>query len=528
MVFGIRKKMAISFSIFMTIVFAAIVWAILSYTQFLTRENIKTHQFAMTELIAHSIDHKLGSNMVTIELHANRVPAGVFEHPDQAQAFLDAHNDQLQVFDNGLFLLDTSYRLVAESPYIAGRRGMTVPALIPFLKGLEKNVIPDISNPYLSPKTGNPAFVVAAQVRDSSGRVRGFLMGGINLSRDFFIEELLDYKIGKKGYLYLFNTERTMILHPDKSRIMKHDIPPGANLLLDKAIEGFDGSGETVNSRGVPQIVSFKHLRTVDWILASSYPMSEAYEPISRLRNYLFAAAALATLFSVLLIWILTSRVTTSLESFTSQVIHISAHPEDSHEIHIESSDEVALLADSFNGLMRELDQTRKSLDDMTRIDFLTGLFNRRHLEFEAPKIMALSKRSRCPVAVFMVDIDHFKHVNDSYGHDAGDAVLVELARILQLAVRPYDMVVRQGGEEFLVLMTLNSCQDAEVVAERIRSMVQDTPVRYRDETIAITVSIGAYVSGQVPDLQSAISSADAALYEAKNSGRNRTCLASG
>jgi diguanylate cyclase (GGDEF)-like protein len=319
-----------------------------------------------------------------------------------------------------------------------------------------------------------------------------------------------------------------MILHPDKSRIMKHDIPPGANLLLDKAIEGFDGSGETVNSRGVSQIVSFKHLRTVDWILASSYPKSEAYEPISRLRNYLFAAAALATLFSVLLIWILTSRVTTSLESFTSQVIHISAHPEDSHEIHIESSDEVALLADSFNGLMRELDQTRKSLDDMTRIDFLTGLFNRRHLEFEAPKIMALSKRSRCPVAVFMVDIDHFKHVNDSYGHDAGDAVLVELARILQLAVRPYDMVVRQGGEEFLVLMTLNSCQDAEVVAERIRSMVQDTPVRYRDETIAITVSIGAYVSGQVPDLQSAISSADAALYEAKNSGRNRTCLASG
>jgi diguanylate cyclase (GGDEF)-like protein len=526
-VYGIGKKMSISFSVFMVIVFSVIVWAILSYTQYLTRENIMKHQYAMTELIAHSIDHKLGGYMVSIELNANRVPAGAFEHPDQAQAFLDAHSDLLQLFDNGLLLMDTSYRIVAETPYMESRRGIRLPALTPFLKNLENNVLPDISNPYISPKTGNPAFAVAAQVHDKGGRLRGFLLGGINLSRDYFIEELMNYRIGKKGYLYLFNTERTMILHPDKSRIMKHDIPQGSNLLLDRAIKGFDGSGETVNSRGVPQIVSFKHLRTVDWILASAYPKVEAYGPISRLRNYLLLAAVLATFCSVLLIRLLVSRVTNNLESFTRQVANISVHPEDNHEIHIESGDEVSLLADSFNGLMRELDQTRKSLDDMTRIDFLTGLFNRRHLELEAPNLLALSKRNRWPLAVFMIDIDHFKRINDSLGHEAGDAVLVELAKALKLAVRPYDLVVRHGGEEFLVLMMLNTSQGADVIAERIRLSVSTMPISYHDESISITVSVGVFVTCQAEDVQSAVSSADAALYEAKNSGRNRACLVS-
>jgi diguanylate cyclase (GGDEF)-like protein len=523
---GIQKKLALSLSSFLLIVFAFSCWGIVSYTTRLLRENIQKQQFAMTELIARGIDDKLGAYLVTIAQVAAAVPADAFGNPDKAQAFLDAHRDLRSVFDNGIILFDNKPSLVAESPFIAGRRGTKVERLEQFLRTVGENDFPDISNPYISPKTNAPAIVMADPITDSHNNVRGYLVGSINLTKDYFIEGLMSYKIGKKGYLYLFNTERTMILHPDKNRIMRNDIPPGANKLLDRAIEGFEGSGETVNTQGVPQIASFKRLKMVDWILASAYPQEEAYAPIKRLRNYLIAAASLVTLLSIVLIWLLTSRITASLDSFTGQVRLIRENPERSHEIHVVSSDEVSLLADTFNGLMRELDLARDSLDEMTRTDYLTGLFNRRHLEMEAPKLIAISERQKASTAVLMVDIDHFKRINDAHGHETGDAVLVHLAKMLLKTVRPYDMVVRLGGEEFLLLLPLTTCNGAMGVAERLRCNIQDTPVTHHNETISITASIGVYVVEQMHDLQDAIARADAALYEAKNSGRNRVCLA--
>ncbi len=523
---GIQKKLAVSLSTFLLIVFGFSCWGIVSFTTRLLRENIQKQQFAMTELIARSVDDKLGTYLETIAQLSSAVPPEAFENPGKAQAFLDSHRDLRSIFNNGIMLFDNNLSLVAESPFIKGRRGIKIERLEQFLRTVGENNFPDISNPYISPKTNAPAIVMAVPITDRNNRSRGFLMGSINLTRDYFIEELMSYNIGKKGYLYLFNTERTMILHPDKNRIMRHDIPPGANKLLDRAIEGFEGSGETVNTKGVPQIASFKRLKMVDWILASAYPQEEAYAPIIRLRNYIVAAASLVTLLSIVLIWLLTNRITASLVSFTGQVHLIRENPERSHEIHIVSSDEVSLLADTFNGLMRELALARDSLDEMTRTDYLTGLFNRRHLEMEAPKLLAISERQMASTAVLMVDIDYFKRVNDTYGHEAGDAVLVHLAKLLLKAVRPYDLVVRHGGEEFLVLLPLSTCHDAMAVAERLRRSIQDSPVTCDHEKLSITVSIGFYVVEQMHDLQDAIARADAALYEAKNSGRNRICQA--
>jgi diguanylate cyclase (GGDEF)-like protein len=276
----------------------------------------------------------------------------------------------------------------------------------------------------------------------------------------------------------------------------------------------------------VPQIASFKRLKTVDWILASAYPQEEAYAPIARLRAYLFASAALVTLISVGLVWLLTKRLTANLISFTDQVRHIREHPEGSHEIRINSNDEVALLSTSFNDLMNELDLARETLDELTRTDHLTGLFNRRHLEMEAPKMIALSERENSSTAVLMVDIDHFKNVNDTKGHEAGDAALLHLAMIIHKAVRSYDLVVRYGGEEFLMLLPMTATQEAMEVAERVRCTIQDSPLVFNNEKLSVTVSIGIYVADRIDDIQDAISRADEALYKAKNSGRNRVCLA--
>jgi diguanylate cyclase (GGDEF)-like protein len=523
---GIQKKLTLYISGILIIVFSLVLWGFLSYSISSTRENIEKQQFAMTELIASSIDGKLGTYLATITEISQELNSDHFVNPEKAQAFLDGYRGLLSIFDNGMFLFDADYTLVAETPYIKGRRGIKSDPLTPFLKNVKKNDFPDISNPYLSKKTDAPAIAIAVPLSDRNGRFQGFLIGSINLTKDYFIEEVMGYKIGNKGYLYLFNTERTMILHPDKTRIMKQDVTLGANKLFDKAIQGFEGSGETVNSRGVPQIASFKHLKTVDWILATVYSQDEAYSPIRRMRASLFAAAALVTLLTILLVWLLTSKITSSLNSFTVQVRNISEHPEGIHEIHIDSNDEVTLLASTFNGFMRKLNQAHETLEELTRTDHLTGLFNRRHLELEAPKLISLSKRKNSSTAVVMIDIDHFKKINDTAGHEAGDSVLVELAQILHNAVRPYDLLVRYGGEEFLVLLPLSSSQEAIEFAERIRRTVQDTPINVNLEEFSLTVSIGVYVAEQIPNLQEAIAYADGALYKAKNNGRNQICQA--
>jgi len=525
MKFGLQKKMALSFSAFLVIVFGFSCWGIVAYTTRLSCENIQKQQFALTELIAHSIDDKLGYYLVSITQIASVAPAEAFKNPATAQAFLDSHRDLSNLFDNGIKLYDNKRVLIAESPFVKGMRGSKETRLEPFLKNVGNSDFPDISKPYLSLKANTPTIAVAAPITDRSNRLSGFLVGSINLTKDFFIQEILGYKIGEKGYLYLFNTDRTMILHPDKKRIMRQDIPPGANRLLDRAIAGFEGSGETINSRGIPQIASFKRLKMTDWILATAYPQKEAYAPIRRLRGFIIGAAILITLLSIVLVWLLTRRVTASFTNFTDQIRHMREDTDCHHEIIVDHGDEISELATTFNGLLRDLDQARNALDTLTRTDPLTGLHNRRHLELEAPKLIAISERNNASTALLMIDIDFFKRINDTYGHGTGDEVLVHLAELFRQKVRPYDLAVRLGGEEFLLILPQISEQDALVVAERFRQTIQDTPVVCNQAKLAITVSIGVYVAEEIHDLEEAISRADAALYQAKNSGRNRVCL---
>lgn len=359
---GIQKKYALTISIFLLIVFSLSCWGIVSFTSSLTRENIQKQQYAMTEIIARSIDDKLGTWLAALADIGRTVPEDVFHSQAKAQLFLDERSGIRSMFNNGIMLLDKNLALVAENPFIAGRRGTKAAELESFLRSVEKNGLPDISNPYPNPNSNAPAIVMAVAINDSNDKLLGFLAGSINLTSDYFIEEIMGYKIGKKGYLYLISNERMMIMHPDKSRIMKRDAPPGSNLLLDEALLGFEGSGETVNSRGVEQLASFKRLRTVDWILGCVFPRDEAYEPVYRLRSYLITTSIVIIVLSITLIWILTTRITFNLKNLTDQVALIGESTPDSYKITIDGADEVGLLAGTFNDLLAKLSDKESDL----------------------------------------------------------------------------------------------------------------------------------------------------------------------
>lgn len=175
---------------------------------------------------------------------------------------------------------------------------------------------------------------------------------------------------------------------------------------------------------------------------------------------------------------------------------------------------------------VRDITERRRNEERIRRLattDELTGVHNRRHFIERAEVELSRSMRYRDPLSLFILDIDHFKSVNDTHGHDAGDKMLREVARTCKHALRDADLFCRWGGEEFAGLLIRTSPSDAVKTAERLREAVADISVSYGDAWLRVTVSIGiTHTETCKEDLDDLMKRADDALYLAKSGGRNR------
>jgi len=176
--------------------------------------------------------------------------------------------------------------------------------------------------------------------------------------------------------------------------------------------------------------------------------------------------------------------------------------------------------------LQTELAETQRRLLQTATHDGLTGLWNHQAALSMLDREFVRAAREKRRLAVAMVDLDRFKNVNDLWGHPTGDAVLVEVASRLERSVRPYDVVGRYGGEEFLLVMPGCDCETGLRVAERVRLSVSDHSIGTAQGLVTVTTSIGVAGSDRVPASQSSdlVRAADTALYKAKAAGRN--CVA--
>ena len=207
--------------------------------------------------------------------------------------------------------------------------------------------------------------------------------------------------------------------------------------------------------------------------------------------------------------------------------------PRDFSEAHMEALRDLAALAEreiqvaALSEAQISLAMANEELEMKARIDILTHVWNRGAI-LEVAEAERVHVKDDASLAILMIDIDHFKRINDSHGHPAGDQVLRIFAERLRGATRPADAVGRYGGEEFLVVLPGLGTQDIVQTSERIRSAISNTPMQFGDCLIDVTCSIGCAIQGasQEQDLDSLIARADAALYRAKAGGRNRVELA--
>jgi len=170
----------------------------------------------------------------------------------------------------------------------------------------------------------------------------------------------------------------------------------------------------------------------------------------------------------------------------------------------------------------QELEDSKLIAEHLARTDALTGIKNRRAFFEFALSIHGLAKRSKNHYSVIMIDIDHFKEVNDSHGHMTGDRVIIELANTIEKVIRSTDIAGRIGGDEFAMLLPDTSSENVAPLAERLRTLFSEVPISVGDEALNFTVSLGvAEYRDSDTGVEDVISRADVALYEAKEQGRN-------
>ena len=223
-----------------------------------------------------------------------------------------------------------------------------------------------------------------------------------------------------------------------------------------------------------------------------------------------------------------------SIEGLTREhIVEIEKISQDEKEIDIKSFktrletfqndllEELQKANDTIHALEKEVQELQK----LSNIDPLTKLYNRKALEAELEELLRHSKERKLDLVIAMIDVDDFKKVNDTYGHIAGDKVLLFLAKFLKNSIREYDKAYRYGGEEFLVIFNRTTTKAAIKVAERILNMVRKNTLIYKNQKIRITLSMGMSEHQKGDTAESLIERADAALYEAKKNGKDQLVI---
>ena len=218
----------------------------------------------------------------------------------------------------------------------------------------------------------------------------------------------------------------------------------------------------------------------------------------------------------------------------SSEVAKVTVSVDLSLRLNAEGNDEISTLARTVNSMLAamqkakaELLQAQESLRFHAEHDALTGVLNRRAIRDVLRKELARCRREKNTLGVILADVDHFKKVNDHYGHAAGDAVLVTVVQRISATLRSSDWVGRYGGEEFLIIAPGCDLALAQKLAERIRSAISDEPVDLGNDSAKVTVSLGVILGTAESDPEFLVAQADTAMYQAKRKGRNRVQLGS-
>jgi len=436
---------------------------------------------------------------------------------EESQEMLDRSSDMLHVYFNSVFHADETGKILAITP---GNSGIAIGNQLTSVASYQAIATkkPMISKPYTG-LTGRLIILITHPVFDTAGRYRGFIGGSIYLAERNVLSSLLqEHFYGNGSLVYVVDQQGRLIFHPDVERLGQ---TVKENEVVDKLREGGSGSQLVINGDGEAFYAGYSYEPRSRWGIISQTPVSVIEHPIRDMicRIILLAIPSFALILATA--WYVARRIARPLhqlahfsETSSMEGDHVAAPPETASAIY-----EVRQL---YRGFRKSSQQLNIHLDDLhtaVKTDGLTGLANRRTFD------LALQERvaDKVPFALIMLDIDHFKKVNDTYGHLVGDEVLKDLARTMRELSREGDPCFRYGGEEFSILVQYGDKALSWQIAERLREQIAHAP---NPTGKPLTISLGiALFPEHATDPKRLITHADEALYQSKASGRNRTTL---
>ncbi len=386
---------------------------------------------------------------------------------------------------------------------------------------------PAVGDPYRDEGLGTTLVIVAVPIHVQSGRFLGALTAKISLGT---VDQMFrQYAPSDSGRMFLVTTDSTTTGAIVSGRGSGIRLPTGSlqqllasdtTLVAYRSFDGLDVVGSLYREPGLR------------WAVVAEEPATAAFHQVTRLRRLMILLPSALLAGIGLIAYFLGLLIVRPLDRLTKGAAKVAAGDLDV-DLPVHSGGEVGYLTKMFNTMVARLREGREALDaanetlrrkneELERLsvtDGLTGLFNRRRLMETLTDEARRSQRLNHTFAVLMVDVDHFKKYNDSFGHQAGDTVLTKVAGLLREATREVDFVARYGGEEFLILLPETGMGEALDIAERIRTRIAAEVFHGRHMTVSIGV---AEFPLHGDGAEKVVGAADEALYEAKREGRDK------
>lgn len=416
-----------------------------------------------------------------------------------------------------------------------------------FREGLQRLAIGDVRQAVLlaplleQRENGEPHHFVdiALPVKDSSGRIIGVLGGHLNW--EWASQLIMDVEANDGNTdtrLSIVDKNGVALVGPDRGTTRYS----GAQ--LEAILKARKGAFAEISGSGQPVLTAFyvgmghREYRGLNWIVTASQPADIALAAAITSAKIILGFGAIAALIGLGLAMAISRRIARPIISITQAADLIGRASGPTMLARQSGSVEVVQLSRALRSLLRRIgfaeERTREAelrasesalqfKDDLVKLqkmadtDYLTGLMNRRAFLTVAEDAVEFCRRYHRGMATLMIDIDHFKKINDAYGHAAGDDAIKRIAEIVGHSIRTTDKAARFGGEEFVVLLREIDQEAALLLAERIRIAIEHTTIRHGEASFAATVSIGVAINaGGDRDVQDMIERADQALYTAK------------
>lgn len=491
---------------------------------------VSTQQEALANYVARDVDFKIVERQAMLSHLAATLPHKLLHQPAQLRAWLGERQEAQPLFSQGLFVTDATGLTLADYPQRPERAGMRY-ADRDYLAGALAGKV-SVGRPLIGRVVNEPVLPMAAPIKDAQGEVRAIVVGVSALAAPGFLDLLEQTRVGETGGFLLISPRDEIFVAATKPElVLKPTARPGVNPLHDRALKGFRGSGITVNAQGVEEIAAFASVPSTGWFVVARLPTTEAFATVARmqhfiLRNTVVVVTVLMLLISGALIILFRplSRAADHADRMTRGELPLEPLP-------VARDDEVGHLTAAFNRLLLKLLTSQTELARIAHHDLLTGLPNRLLLADRMQRALARASRRHGRLAVLFIDLDGFKEVNDSLGHEAGDEALIEVARRLAAMVRSTDTLARVGGDEFVIVLgdLPSAIAEAEAAASGVagKCIAALAPAMELKGGVGnIGLSIGIALGNAQSTMDQLMSAADTAMYQAKQGGRNCYILA--